>query len=109
MWSISARHTASSFTSTESLTRTQHVRLRVPVRTANLLPERGISNIRNILHFMRVYKFLSEEHALDDLTHHKLKVSDYQDMNDPFELKGVTGYATPGRHPLNPVLVHEAF
>lgn len=39
---------------------------------------------------MRVYHLLSERYALDDLKHRRLKVSRLEDMNDPFELLGVT-------------------
>lgn len=39
---------------------------------------------------MRVYHFLSEQYALDDLRHRRLKASRIEDLNDPFELLGVT-------------------
>jgi hypothetical protein len=37
---------------------------------------------------MQVFKFLDAHHAIDDLRHHRLKVSEFSDMNDPFELRG---------------------
>lgn len=37
---------------------------------------------------MRVYKYLSIEYAIDDLIKHRLKIAEYHDMNDPFELHG---------------------
>jgi hypothetical protein len=37
---------------------------------------------------MRLYKFLSVEHAIDNLFKKRIKISEYQDMNDPFELDG---------------------
>jgi hypothetical protein len=37
---------------------------------------------------MRVFKFLSKKFALDNLTKHRIKISEYSDMNDPFELRG---------------------
>jgi hypothetical protein len=36
----------------------------------------------------RVYKFLSSDLALDDLTEGHIKISTFPDMNDPFELTG---------------------
>lgn len=39
---------------------------------------------------MRVYHFLPEAHALDDLRRRHLKVSRLNDMNDPFELLAVS-------------------
>ena len=38
---------------------------------------------------MRVYKFLSKKFALENLTERRIKISEYSDMNDPFELWGV--------------------
>jgi hypothetical protein len=38
---------------------------------------------------MRVYKFLCKKFALDNLTKRRIKISEYSDMNDPFELRGV--------------------
>ena len=38
---------------------------------------------------MRVYHLLSLNHALDDLTQGRLKVSRFADLNDPFELLSV--------------------
>jgi len=37
---------------------------------------------------MRIYHFLSQEYALDDLKRQRLKVSRFADLNDPFELLG---------------------
>ena len=37
---------------------------------------------------MRVYKFLSAKWALRDITEHRIKLSEFEDMNDPFELSG---------------------
>jgi hypothetical protein len=37
---------------------------------------------------MLVHKFLSLEYAIDDLVKHRLKIAEYHDMNDPFELRG---------------------
>ena len=37
---------------------------------------------------MRVFQFMSAEHALDNLIKDRLKVSFLEDMNDPFELLG---------------------
>jgi hypothetical protein len=37
---------------------------------------------------MRVYKFLSAKWALRDITEHRIKLSEFKDMNDPFELSG---------------------
>jgi len=42
---------------------------------------------------MRVYKFLSATHALEDLAEHRIKISEFSDMNDPFELQGVNFYS----------------
>lgn len=36
----------------------------------------------------QVFKFLNADHAIEDLRHRRLKVSEYTDMNDPFELRG---------------------
>ncbi len=38
---------------------------------------------------VRVYKFLSKKYALDNLAKHRIKISEYCDVNDPFELSGV--------------------
>lgn len=38
---------------------------------------------------MRVYHFLSAQHALDDLKRRRLKIAQLDDLNDPFELLGV--------------------
>ncbi len=45
---------------------------------------------------MRVYHFLPEDHAFDDLKRRRLKVSRFDDMNDPFELLAVS--YTTDRH-----------
>ncbi len=37
---------------------------------------------------MRVYKFLSADYALKDLDEKRIKLSEFKDMNDPFELLG---------------------
>lgn len=37
---------------------------------------------------MRLYHFLKEEHALDDLKRRRLKISRLDELNDPFELLG---------------------
>jgi hypothetical protein len=37
---------------------------------------------------MRVYKFLSADYALQDIYERKIKLSAFEDMNDPFELLG---------------------
>jgi len=39
---------------------------------------------------MRVYKFLSDNFALDNLAKRRINISQYNEMNDPFELRGVT-------------------
>ncbi|MEQ1948265.1 MAG: DUF2971 domain-containing protein [Bryobacteraceae bacterium] len=39
---------------------------------------------------MRVYHFLAEPWALDDLARRRLKISTFNDLNDPFELWGVS-------------------
>jgi Protein of unknown function (DUF2971) len=38
---------------------------------------------------MRVYKFLSAKYALQDIKEHRIKLSEFGDMNDPFELLGL--------------------
>jgi hypothetical protein len=38
---------------------------------------------------MRLYKFLSAEFARQDLKERQIKISEFHDMNDPFELVGV--------------------
>jgi hypothetical protein len=38
---------------------------------------------------MRVYKFLSAQWAIKDVQQHRLKISQFADLNDPFELLGV--------------------
>ena len=35
---------------------------------------------------VRVYKFLEEKWALDDIREHRIKISEIHDLNDPFEL-----------------------
>ena len=35
---------------------------------------------------MRLYHFLSAENALDDLTNRRIKLSQIDDLNNPFEL-----------------------
>ena len=35
---------------------------------------------------IRVYKFLSSEHALQDIRQRRIKISEIHDLNDPFEL-----------------------
>jgi len=35
---------------------------------------------------MRLYKFLSSEHALQDIRRRRVKISEIHDLNDPFEL-----------------------
>jgi hypothetical protein len=35
---------------------------------------------------MRLYHYLSEKHALDDLENKRLKIARIEDLNDPFEL-----------------------
>ncbi len=37
---------------------------------------------------MRVYHFLSADHALDDISKRRIKIAQFQDLNDPFELLG---------------------
>ena len=37
---------------------------------------------------MRVFKFLSAKYALKDITERRIKLSKFEDMNDPFELVG---------------------
>jgi hypothetical protein len=39
---------------------------------------------------MHLYKFLSAEFALDNLLKRRMKISEFHDMNDPFELQGVS-------------------
>jgi len=39
---------------------------------------------------MRLYKFLLVDHAIDNLVKRRIKISEYSDMNDPFELAGVS-------------------
>jgi hypothetical protein len=38
---------------------------------------------------VRVYHLLSAEHGLDDLKQRRLKVAEFRDLNDPFELLSV--------------------
>ena len=38
---------------------------------------------------MRVYKFLCANYALQNLARKRLKISEFTDMNDPYELSGV--------------------
>jgi len=35
---------------------------------------------------MRVYHFLSADHALEDISKRRIKIAQFQDLNDPFEL-----------------------
>jgi len=35
---------------------------------------------------MRVYKFLPADHALEDISKRRIKIAQFQDLNDPFEL-----------------------
>jgi len=35
---------------------------------------------------VRVYKFLEEKWALDDIREHRIKISEIHDLNDPYEL-----------------------
>jgi hypothetical protein len=42
----------------------------------------------SVINKRRVYKFLSADLALDDLGERHIKISTFQDMNDPFELTG---------------------
>ena len=39
---------------------------------------------------MRLYKFLSIKHAVENLVKRRIKISQYHEMNDPFELVGVS-------------------
>jgi hypothetical protein len=39
---------------------------------------------------MRAFKFLSVKYGLQDIEEHRVKISEYRDMNDPFELLGST-------------------
>ena len=39
---------------------------------------------------MRLYKFLSIDHAVDNLVKRRIKISEYDEMNDPFELLAVS-------------------
>ena len=39
---------------------------------------------------MKAFKFLSLKYALQDIEEHRVKLSEYGDMNDPFELLGST-------------------
>jgi len=38
---------------------------------------------------VRVYKYLELKWALEAINEHRFKISEFADMNDPFELKGV--------------------
>ena len=38
------------------------------------------------IHYVRLYHFLSADHALDDIAQKRLKISQIQQLNDPFEL-----------------------
>jgi hypothetical protein len=40
---------------------------------------------------MRVYKFLSSHFALQNIERKRLKISEFTDLNDPYELSGVDG------------------
>jgi hypothetical protein len=46
---------------------------------------------------MRLYKFLSIDHAVDGLVKRRIKISEYHDMNDPFELLAVSVSLEPYR------------
>ena len=37
---------------------------------------------------MRVYHFLSAKYALDDISKKRIKIAQFQDLNDPFEILG---------------------
>jgi hypothetical protein len=39
---------------------------------------------------MRLYKFLSIDHAVDNLVKRRIKISEYGDMNDPYEFLAVS-------------------
>lgn len=39
---------------------------------------------------MRLYHFVNRLHALEDIRHRRLKVATIDDLNDPFELRGVS-------------------
>src|SRR5581483_5899540 len=41
---------------------------------------------------MRLYKFLETKYAISNLLKNRIKISEYRDMNDPFELDGVILY-----------------
>jgi len=38
------------------------------------------------IHYVRLYHFLSADHALDDIANRRLKISQIEELNDPFEL-----------------------
>lgn len=38
---------------------------------------------------MRLYHFLKEEHAIDDLKNRHLKIAQFEDLNDPFEMLAI--------------------
>ena len=38
------------------------------------------------IHYVRLYHFLSVDHALDDIANRRLKISQIEELNDPFEL-----------------------
>jgi Protein of unknown function (DUF2971) len=38
------------------------------------------------VHYVRLYHFLSAHHALDDIAKRRLKISEIEQLNDPFEL-----------------------
>ena len=44
---------------------------------------------RSFQRTMRVYKFLCANYALQNLAKQRLKISEFTDMNDPYELSGV--------------------
>jgi|SRR6185437_509604 len=48
---------------------------------------------------VRLYKFLPADWALWDLAESKIKISEFDDMNDPFELRGI-GLSNPDVHQL---------
>lgn len=41
---------------------------------------------QSVIEYKRVYHFLPAEWALDDIKNRRLKISEFEDMNDPFEL-----------------------
>ncbi|HXP86866.1 MAG TPA: DUF2971 domain-containing protein [Bryobacteraceae bacterium] len=55
---------------------------------------------------VRVYKYLPAESALKTIAGHKIKISEFADMNDPFELAGVV-LSCPRVHKIIVALAHE--